>query len=47
MGRASSNIIVRSSGEVTVVDFGITRSSDARHDITITGVLIGPPPTWP
>ncbi|MFD7458849.1 MULTISPECIES: protein kinase domain-containing protein [unclassified Streptomyces] len=42
-GRASSNIIVRSSGEVTVVDLGITRSSDARHDITTTGVLIGTP----
>jgi serine/threonine-protein kinase len=38
-----SNIIVRSSGEATVVDFGITRSSDARHDITTTGVLIGTP----
>ncbi|MGW3954047.1 protein kinase domain-containing protein [Streptomyces sp. NPDC004752] len=38
-----SNIIVRSSGEATVVDFGITRSGDARHDITTTGVLIGTP----
>ncbi|MFH9090505.1 protein kinase [Streptomyces sp. NPDC017673] len=38
-----SNIIVRSSGEASVVDFGITRSSDARHDITTTGVLIGTP----
>lgn len=38
-----SNIIVRSSGEATVVDFGITRSSDTRHDITTTGVLIGTP----
>jgi serine/threonine-protein kinase len=38
-----SNIIIRSSGEATVVDFGITRSSDARHDITTTGVLIGTP----
>ncbi|MES4908889.1 MULTISPECIES: serine/threonine-protein kinase [unclassified Streptomyces] len=38
-----SSIIVRSSGEATVVDFGITRGSDARHDITTTGVLIGTP----
>ncbi|MFJ6053615.1 protein kinase [Streptomyces sp. NPDC092307] len=38
-----SNIIVRSSGEATVIDFGITRSSDARHDITTTGILIGTP----
>jgi eukaryotic-like serine/threonine-protein kinase len=38
-----SNIIVRSSGKATVVDFGITKSSDARHDITTTGVLIGTP----
>jgi serine/threonine-protein kinase len=35
--------IIRSSSEATVVDFGITRSSDARHDITTTGVLIGTP----
>ncbi|WP_234354910.1 serine/threonine-protein kinase [Streptomyces sp. NRRL WC-3618] len=32
-----SNIMVRDSGEATVVDFGIT------HDITTTGVLIGTP----
>ncbi|MFJ3505396.1 protein kinase [Streptomyces sp. NPDC090135] len=38
-----SNIIVAENGEATVVDFGITRSSDARHDITTTGVLIGTP----
>jgi serine/threonine protein kinase len=33
----ASNIIVRSSGKATVVDFGIAKSSDARHDITTTG----------
>ncbi|MEE1943083.1 protein kinase [Streptomyces sp. TRM 70361] len=38
-----SNIIVRSSGKATVVDFGITKGSDKRHDITTTGVLIGTP----
>lgn len=38
-----SNIIVRSTGEATVVNFGITKGSDARHDITTTGVLIGTP----
>ncbi len=38
-----SNIIVRSTGEAAVVDFGITKGSDARHDITTTGVLIGTP----
>ncbi|MFH8343004.1 serine/threonine-protein kinase [Streptomyces sp. AM6-12] len=38
-----SNIMVRDSGEATVVDFGITKGSDARHDITTTGVLIGTP----
>ncbi|WP_331760842.1 protein kinase domain-containing protein [Streptomyces sp. NBC_01238] len=38
-----SNIIVRSGGRATVVDFGITKSSDERHDITTTGVLIGTP----
>jgi serine/threonine-protein kinase len=38
-----SNIIVRSSGKATVVDFGITKSSDERHDITTSGVLIGTP----
>ncbi|MFH8562049.1 serine/threonine-protein kinase [Streptomyces sp. NPDC017988] len=38
-----SNIIVRPTGAATVVDFGITRSSDARHDITTTGVLIATP----
>ncbi|MEU9031457.1 protein kinase [Streptomyces sp. NPDC048383] len=38
-----SNIVVGSSGKATVVDFGITKSSDARHDITTTGVLIGTP----
>lgn len=27
-----SNIIIRSSGKATVVDFGITKSSDERHD---------------
>ncbi|MFJ9590566.1 serine/threonine-protein kinase [Streptomyces acidicola] len=37
-----SNIIVR-PGKATVVDFGITKSSDARHDITTTGVMIGTP----
>ncbi|MDW8805502.1 protein kinase [Streptomyces scabiei] len=38
-----SNIMVRDNGEATVVDFGITKGSDARHDITTTGVLIGTP----
>ncbi|MFD3719872.1 protein kinase [Streptomyces sp. NPDC058674] len=38
-----SNIIVRSSGTATVVDFGITKSSDERHDITTTGVVTGTP----
>ncbi|MFB6945643.1 protein kinase [Streptomyces sp. NPDC060286] len=38
-----SNIIIRSNGKATVVDFGITKSSDERHDITTTGVLIGTP----
>ena len=38
-----SNIIVRLNGTATVVDFGITKSSDARHDITTSGVLIGTP----
>ncbi|MEU5583073.1 protein kinase [Streptomyces huasconensis] len=39
-----SNIIVTSSnGQATVVDFGITKGSDARHDITTTGVVIGTP----
>ncbi|KEF04818.1 serine/threonine protein kinase [Streptomyces rimosus] len=38
-----SNIRVRSSGTATVVDFGITKGSDERHDITATGILIGTP----
>ncbi|MFH8419304.1 protein kinase domain-containing protein [Streptomyces collinus] len=38
-----SNIMVRDNGEATVVDFGITKGSDARHDITTTGVLLGTP----
>ncbi|WP_043260274.1 protein kinase domain-containing protein [Streptomyces hokutonensis] len=38
-----SNIMVRDDGEATVVDFGITKGNDARHDITTTGVLIGTP----
>ncbi|MER7898959.1 serine/threonine-protein kinase [Streptomyces sp. NPDC096046] len=38
-----SNIIVRPNGQATVVDFGITKSSDERHDITTSGVLIGTP----
>lgn len=38
-----SNIMVMPDGEATVVDFGITKGSDARHDITTTGVLIGTP----
>ncbi len=32
-----------SNGKATVVDFGITKSSDARHDLPTTGVLIGTP----
>ncbi|WP_257042445.1 protein kinase domain-containing protein [Streptomyces sp. TLI_55] len=38
-----SNIMVRDDGEATVVDFGITKGNDARHDITTAGVLIGTP----
>ncbi|MFI1606963.1 serine/threonine-protein kinase [Streptomyces griseofuscus] len=38
-----SNIVIRPNGTATVVDFGITKSSDARHDITTSGVLIGTP----
>ncbi|MDX3528471.1 protein kinase [Streptomyces sp. ID05-39B] len=38
-----SNIMVRDDGQATVVDFGITKGNDARHDITTTGVLIGTP----
>jgi serine/threonine protein kinase len=38
-----SNTMVRDDGEATVVDFGITKENDARHDITTTGVLIGTP----
>jgi len=38
-----SNIMVLPDGEASVVDFGITKSNDARHDITTTGVLIGTP----
>ncbi|MFJ1601510.1 protein kinase [Streptomyces sp. NPDC088261] len=38
-----SNIMVEDYGEATVVDFGITKGSDAGHDITTTGVLIGTP----
>ncbi|WP_381805369.1 protein kinase [Streptomyces niveus] len=38
-----SNIMVRDNGEATVVDFGVTKGSDERHDITTTGVLIGTP----
>ena len=38
-----SNIMVRPSGRANVVDFGITKGSDDRHDITTTGVLIGTP----
>lgn len=35
--------MVRPSGKATVVDFGITKGSDERHDITTTGVLFGTP----
>ncbi|NEB51936.1 protein kinase [Streptomyces griseus] len=38
-----SNIIISPAGEPTVVDFGTTKGSDARHDITTTGVLTGTP----
>ncbi|MFG3499299.1 protein kinase [Streptomyces sp. NPDC047928] len=38
-----SNIIVHPNGTATVVDFGITKGSDERHDITTSGVLIGTP----
>ncbi|MFF2962401.1 protein kinase [Streptomyces sp. NPDC057963] len=37
-----SDVIVRSNSKAKAVDLGITKSSDARHDIT-TGVLIGIP----
>ncbi|MET7738501.1 protein kinase [Streptomyces sp. NPDC005402] len=35
--------MVRPNGTATVVDFGITKSSDERHDITTSGVVIGTP----
>ncbi|GAA2523903.1 hypothetical protein GCM10010276_88820 [Streptomyces longisporus] len=38
-----SNIIIGPNATATVVDFGITKSSDARHDITTSGVVIGTP----
>lgn len=38
-----ANIIVRPDGTATVVDFGITKSSAERHDITTSGVIIGTP----
>ncbi|MFI5945573.1 protein kinase [Streptomyces uncialis] len=38
-----SNIIITPGGEPKVVDFGITKSTDTRHDITATGILIGTP----
>lgn len=38
-----SNIVIRQNGRATVVDFGITKSNDGRHDVTTTGVLIGTP----
>ncbi|MEU5646847.1 protein kinase domain-containing protein [Streptomyces milbemycinicus] len=38
-----SNIVVRPRGRAKVVDFGITKGSDERHDITATGVLVGTP----
>lgn len=42
-----SNIIVTwSNGKATVVDLGITKSSDARHDISTTGVCSALRPAW-
>ncbi|MEW1551869.1 protein kinase domain-containing protein [Streptomyces tsukubensis] len=38
-----SNIIITPNGGPKVVDFGITKSTDTRHDITATGILIGTP----
>ncbi|MEU6405817.1 serine/threonine-protein kinase [Streptomyces sp. NPDC046985] len=38
-----SHIMVRNNGEATVVDSGITKGSDAGHDITATDALIGTP----
>ncbi|MFD3921534.1 serine/threonine-protein kinase [Streptomyces sp. NPDC058595] len=38
-----SNIMFLPDGGAKVVDFGITKGSDDRHDITTTGVLIGTP----
>ena len=41
--KPSNIMVLNDDGEATVVDFGITKGSDARHDITTTGVLIGTP----
>ncbi|MFF7986975.1 protein kinase [Streptomyces sp. NPDC007901] len=41
--KPSNIMVLDDDGEATVVDFGITKGSDARHDITTTGVLIGTP----
>ncbi|MEV0184703.1 hypothetical protein AB0I54_36310 [Streptomyces sp. NPDC050625] len=46
-----SSIVVADDGEATVVDFGITKSSDARHDITTrwspgNDPSPAPPGTW-
>ncbi|MFI2214901.1 serine/threonine protein kinase [Streptomyces sp. NPDC020141] len=38
-----SNIIITTNGGPKVVDFGITKSSDTRHDITASGILMGTP----
>ncbi|MFD5386995.1 protein kinase [Streptomyces sp. NPDC127074] len=38
-----SNIMLLPGGPAKVVDFGITKGSDDRHDITATGILIGTP----
>ncbi|MEE1792582.1 protein kinase [Streptomyces sp. BE308] len=38
-----SNIMVRPDGRPKVVDFGITKGDDERHDITTTGVITGTP----
>lgn len=38
-----SNIMILPDGMPKVVDFGITKGSDERHDLTTTGVLIGTP----
>lgn len=39
----AENIIQRPSGEVVLLDFGITRSVDNAHQLTVDGMLVGTP----